>query len=304
MSLFALLAVLLLEHFFPATPQRVLALKLPLHLMAEQLNAGQHAHGKLAWFAAVVPAVLVTGVLYNAAYHVSAWLGWFVDIGVLYYGLQFRQSTLAANAIYVALLRNEPGLARARFQQWQHHSPPTDKSIVDVTIQQLFSDALYELFGVIFWFVLLAHWGPIGVVLYRLSHAVVTHWQPESHGTAFTQFGLNMTHWLDWLPARGLALSFAIGGHFEDAMYHWRNQPKHAVNTNLHIVLATGAGALGIRTDLMNDEHNANMAYNTEVEQAETASAQDIANAISLIWRALAVWLLVILLVELGHFQT
>jgi hypothetical protein len=55
---------------------------------------------------------------------------------------------------------------------------------------------------------------------------------------------------LDWVPARLTALSFAIVGDFEDAIYCWRTQAKtwaaEAGGEHAGIVLASGAGALGV----------------------------------------------------------
>jgi cobalamin biosynthesis protein CobD/CbiB len=51
-------------------------------------------------------------------------------------------------------------------------------------------------------------------------------------------------------PARLTALSFAIVGDFEDAIYCWRTQAKtwaaEAGGEHAGIVLASGAGALGV----------------------------------------------------------
>ena len=51
---------------------------------------------------------------------------------------------------------------------------------------------------------------------------------------------------IDWLPARATALSFAIAGNFEDAVYCWRAQAASWVDQNQGIILASGAGALGV----------------------------------------------------------
>ena len=55
---------------------------------------------------------------------------------------------------------------------------------------------------------------------------------------------------LDWIPARLTALSFAIVGDFEDAVFCWRTQAKSWVGEeggeHAGIVLASGAGALGV----------------------------------------------------------
>jgi cobalamin biosynthesis protein CobD/CbiB len=55
---------------------------------------------------------------------------------------------------------------------------------------------------------------------------------------------------LDWVPVRLTALSFAIVGDFEDAVYCWRTQAKgwavQEGGEHAGIVLASGGGALGV----------------------------------------------------------
>jgi adenosylcobinamide-phosphate synthase len=52
---------------------------------------------------------------------------------------------------------------------------------------------------------------------------------------------------IDWLPVRLTAAGFAVVGDFEDAVYCWRTQADRWPGDGLGIVLASGAGALGVR---------------------------------------------------------
>jgi len=52
---------------------------------------------------------------------------------------------------------------------------------------------------------------------------------------------------LDWLPVRFTAAAFAVVGDFEDAVYCWRTQAANWPDPALGIVLASGAGAIGVR---------------------------------------------------------
>lgn len=70
-------------------------------------------------------------------------------------------------------------------------------------------------FGVVFWFVLL---GPAGALGYRVLHLV----QDERHATAEErQWLARWLAWLDWLPARLLAATFAVTGDFSRVMGVW-----------------------------------------------------------------------------------
>src|SRR6266702_1085002 len=52
---------------------------------------------------------------------------------------------------------------------------------------------------------------------------------------------------LDWLPVRFPAAAFAVVGNFEAAVYCWRTQAATWPDPALGIVLASGAGAIGVK---------------------------------------------------------
>ena len=95
--------------------------------------------------------------------------------------------------------------------------------------------------GPIFWFVVM---GPVGPVVYRAADLLAERWgkQMEPEKRIFALFAERAFFWIDWLPARVTAASFAIAGNFEDAAYCWRTQAA-AWNRNAEgVVLASGAG--------------------------------------------------------------
>ena len=128
-----------------------------------------------------------------------------------------------------------------------------------------------RLFAVLFWFVLL---GPLGAVLYR--SAAVLYQQRREQG----EFGDSVA-WLHavlvWLPARLVALGYALSGHFDAAMEGWRkahgNHPQGTEGSE-HILTVTGAGALGL-----------------EEEGAEDTIQAPVRAAMRLVWRNLTIWL-------------
>ncbi len=65
-------------------------------------------------------------------------------------------------------------------------------------------------FAVVFWFLLL---GPVGAVGYRLMFLAA---RSTSLAEADQQLALRVVHYLDWLPARLLVISFALTGNFVD----------------------------------------------------------------------------------------
>lgn len=77
--------------------------------------------------------------------------------------------------------------------------------------------ALEQLYGVLFWFLLL---GPAGAVAYRV--AVVARRQGRREGHGHAEAAERLLGILEWLPARLLALSFALGGAMDEAFGGWR----------------------------------------------------------------------------------
>lgn len=285
--MFALLVTLWLDQYQPIRHERLQGLLQPLKTLALQLNGGRHEHGRLAWFAAVIPAVVATWFAYLMLQRLGSLPAWLWQVSILYLSLRFKRHTQAARQIQLALSQQHIDLAEHAWAEWQATPPPND--LPRFTIMALLTGCLRETFGVIFWGILLAPFGPIGALAYRLTHAIAEHWLPDTHGE-FARFSQAAVYWADWLPTRALALGFAVAGDFEDAIYGWRSHPVYSDN-NLGILLATASGALDL--PLLPESL-------PEETPVEAISAQDIASAISLLWRTLAIWLLLIALVSLG----
>lgn len=300
MTFFAILAAILLEHFRPLMHPWSARLARPLQYLAHQLNAGAHQHGIFAWLLAVIPALLATSAIYFALGSVSLWLAWFWNIAVLYLSIRFKTCTLAAESINRALAENDLARAQALFAKWRgiDHAPDAAGGLLRASMESLFSDALRHLFGVIFWFVLLAPLGPIGAVLYRLTSIIAEQWHTSALGE-FAHFAQRMIHILDWLPVRITALSFAIAGDFEDAVYCWRSQAADWADHNQGILLASAAGALGVKLG-MPLQHNQGESWRPELGLGDEVDSSYLNSAISLIWRALTIWLLLLLLMALA----
>ena len=119
-------------------------------------------------------------------------------------------------------------------------------------------DSYRQVFATLFWFTVLP--GPAGAVLYRAAALLAEEWQGDAKGADTTPiaqaravFGRparTLLFLLDWVPARLTALSFAIVGDFEDAVFCWRTQASSWAGEDggehAGIVLASGAGALGV----------------------------------------------------------
>src|SRR6267378_3633397 len=84
----------------------------------------------------------------------------------------------------------------------------------------------------------------IGALLYRLAAFLAARWQGLG---SFGRFAQQAFYVLDWPAVRLTAAAFAVVGDFEDAVYCWRTQAPSWPEPNAGIVLAAGAGAMGVR---------------------------------------------------------
>ena len=168
-----------------------------------------------------------------------------------------------------------------------------------------------HVFGVFFWFVM--PFGPAGAVMYRLAEYLARAWSEPDHmkSEAFGRFAIQAYYWIDWVPARLTAAAFAIVGNFEDAIYAWRNFARRWQNETTGIILSAGGGAMGVR--LGTPEENAtsllltvdDAAIDASGVEAETLPGDEptiraLQSTVGLVWRALLLWMLLLLLLSLA----
>lgn len=304
MEFFALVGVLLLDHFHPLRRRLQLYVQFARYanFLERHLNAGRYRYGMLAWLLAVLPPVLTVAIGYQLLLSASTVLGLAASVGVLYLTMGIRHFTDTAAAVAEKLRAGDIEAARQTLNQWHGaHAEGLDGNAVSrLTIEQLFSCAHRQFFGVAFWFVLL---GPAGAVLYRLAHVLYQKWgilDVQDFGR-FGLFAADVFQWLDWIPARLLALSFAIVGNFEDAIYCWREQAGQWSQRLQGMVLAAGAGALGVRLGEPLT-YEGRVEIRPELGVGTPAQPEHVDSATGLVWRAVVLWLAVLFLWTLARW--
>jgi len=150
-------------------------------------------------------------------------------------------------------------------------------------------------FAVLFWFVLLP--GPCGAILYRMAAFLARRWGGKGE---FGRFAARVLYLLEWPAARLTAAAFAVVGDFEDAVYCWRTQAATWPDPNLGIVLAAGAGALGVRLGMPLTEVEG-LQPRVELGLGEAADAPVLDSAVGLLWRALVLWVFVLIVLSLAR---
>src|SRR5581483_1091165 len=106
---------------------------------------------------------------------------------------------------------------------------------------------------------------------------------------------------LDWIPARLTAMGFAVAGDFEDAVYCWRSQAQGWLHPEQGIVLASGAGALGVRLG-ETLHHHGTVSFRPELGLGDEADVNYMTSAVGLIWRTLVIWMFVVALVTVARY--
>jgi len=303
MSLLSLIAVFLIEQLQPLNYRRIVAE--PLGAWADFIesccNAGSRRHGILAWCLAVLPPVLLLGLVYKVLYSLSPLLAWLLNVGVLYLTMGFRQFSHHYTEIQLALRLGDLPRARLLLGEWTGRSTETlgTEEIARLAIEEALAASHRHVFAVLLWFVILP--GPCGALLYRMAAVLRERWG-MADGEArneFPDFARRVFGIIDWLPLRATATAFAIVGDFEDAVYCWRNQPANWPDRDLGIVLASGAGALGVQLGrpLIDAAESSDGA---ELGLGDPPDVDFMQSAVGLVWRATVLWMLLLFLLGLA----
>ena len=303
MKFLCLLAALLLEQWWPLPPGNPLRAGFERYANAleQHFNAGQYYHGVIAWSLAVVPVAAATVIIYYALYLVSPPLAWIWSIAILYLTMGFRQFSHYFTRIIHALREGDIVTARDYAGRWrgQTASEFSPGEVTRVAIELALISSHRHVFGPIVWFIAL---GPTGAIFYRTAAILSDKWGGR-RDAEFGKFGLfaqRVFVWLDWVPARLTAASFAIVGNFEDAIYCWRTQAAAWAGHARGILLASGGGALGVRLGAPLHEA-AGVEFRPELGLGDEADVDYMQSAVGLIWRALVLWMFLIFVVTVAH---
>lgn len=303
MTILAIIAALMIEQFRPLAIGRVNdVLAQWSRLLENRFDAGQRRHGVAAWLVGVaLPSVLVL-----VAQVLAFWSNWLLalllDVAVLYLTMGFRQFSHHYTAIHLALRSGEIGQARQLLYQWRGIDAERLGSgeVARLAIEEALVASHRHVFAPLILFALL---GPAGAVFYRLARHFAQAWG-ERGGAADNAFGelaRRAFAIIDWLPVRMTAASFAIVGNFEDAVFCWRTQAARWREEASGILLASGAGALGVRLGMPVDGEDG-LGDRPELGVGDDADADFMQGAVGLVWRTLVMALLLLTLLGIASW--
>jgi adenosylcobinamide-phosphate synthase len=313
MTFFSILCALLIEQLKPlrADNQVYGAIKRLATRIEGWFNAGEPGNGRLGWIlmmaALMLPTAIVYGVLlhYNLVFAVFAW-----NVLIVYLTLGFRHYSHYFTSIQFALNAGDEAAARALLAEWTRlDTVGMDSSeIARIAVEKSLVTTHRNVFGVFFWFLMPV--GPACAVMYRVAEYLARAWNEPEHmkNEEFGKFAAKAFYWIDWIPVRLTAVAFAVVGNFEDAIYAWRNFADRWADESVGIILAAGGGAMGVRLGtpaenapqlLPVDAATVDLSESeAEVLPGEEPNVRALQSTVGLVWRALLLWMLLLLLLS------
>jgi adenosylcobinamide-phosphate synthase len=326
MSFFSVLFALLIEQLKPLPRTNWVhdALTRWMRWTGRNFDAGHAGHAWVVWLITALVPTLLVGLTYIGLALGNVVLGWVWSVAVLYLTLGFRQFSHYFTDIRDALERGNEPQARQLLTQWRHLDatalPPTE--LLRHVMEHSLLAAHRHVFGVFFWFVLLASFGfgPAGAVLYRMAEYANRYWAFKSRtidapsNAQLMSLSQRLFGLLDHIPARLTAFGFAVVGNFEEAITCWRRDARLWKYPNEGIILAAAAGAVGVQlggqaapgvTPDQTKTFDTGAAPEEVSAEGSTPglapSLSHLRSVVGLVWRGVVLWMLLLALLSLAH---
>lgn len=312
MTFLSILCALLIEQLKPLRADNPIyaGIKGLAQRMEGWFNAGHRRHGRLAWFITMVGLMLPTALIYWLLASLSPFAAFAWNVVIVYITLGFRHYSHYFTSIQIALSAGNEAQARKLLADWTKEDTVGMEvsEITRIVVEKSLVTTHRHVFGVLFWFLMPI--GPACAVMYRVAAYLARAWnEPDQmKNEAFGQFAERAFYWIDWIPVRLTAIAFAVVGNFEDSVYAWRNFASRWKNEGIGIILSAGGGAMGVR--LGTPAENASSALpadastvdslgiETESMPGEEANTRALQSTVGLVWRALLLWMMLLLLLS------
>ncbi|PRB81327.1 adenosylcobinamide-phosphate synthase CbiB [Pseudomonas sp. MYb185] len=287
----------LLDHLLgePRRAHPLVAFGRMADVLERWMNRGERRQlrGLLAWLLAVVPLTLLAWALASLPQ-----IGWLLSILLLYLAIGLRSLGEHAQPVALALRAGDLSQARRRvsYMVSRQTAELDATAVAAATTESVLENGSDAVFAALFWFAVL---GAPGVVLYRLANTLDAMWGYRNE--RFQRFGwaaARLDDALNWLPARLVALTYALLGNTYQAWSCWRRQAPQWDSPNAGPVMAAGAGALNVRL-------GGAAIYHGELHErpllgaGRPAAADDIDRALRLVRQGVWLWLVVALVIGL-----
>ncbi len=203
--------------------------------------------GMLAWFVCVVllTVLLVVAIAYGKQFVNQFSL--LPEVAVVYLCVGYTSLRQHALAVLFPLQKNrieqareKVGLIVSRDTQMMDAT-----KIRQATIESVLENGSDAVIAPLFWYMVA---GLPGIILYRLANTLDAMWGYKTpRFLYFGRFAARMDDILNWFPARITASLYTVLGNRSRAWHCWQEQSVHCESPNAGVVMAAGAGALGIQ---------------------------------------------------------
>jgi adenosylcobinamide-phosphate synthase len=257
--------------------------------LERRLNTGRRriARGLLAWTLAVLPLSLL-------AWFACGYGGAAAHALLLYLGIGLRSLRDHALPIHAALRRADLDAARELTSRIVSRDTRqgSDADLARAGAESLLENGNDAVFGTLFWFLV---GGGAGVVLFRLANTLDAMWgYRNARFDLFGRVAARVDDVLNYVPARLTALSYVLlaqRGRLR-AWRCWRAQAPAWSSPNAGPVMASGAGALGVRLGGA-AVYDGVTELRPPLGDGADACADDIVRAWRLVWRTTLLWVAV-----------
>lgn len=202
----------------------------------------RRALGAVGVLALVAPVTVAAAVLAAAPY------GWAFEVLALYLALGLQSLVAYARAVRNALAADDLDAARTAVGMMVSRDVRRldRRGVAAAAIESVLENGNDAVLGALFWFVIA---GAPGVVAYRLINTLDAKWgYRTARLRAFGAFAARLDDGMNWIPARLVALTYGVVACAPlRALRCARRQGARTASPNAGLVMAAGAGALGVR---------------------------------------------------------
>jgi len=256
------------------------------------LNRGaeKKSKGAIAWIVAVLPVVTLVWLLDSliGGWWLSLLFGWFAIgwVSLSEHGSHVEQALKAGN---IEEAREKLGRLVSR-----DTSQLTPNEISKASIESVLENGSDAIFAPLFW---LAVGGAPAVVAYRLCNTLDAMWGYRNQRyEEFGKFSARVDDLLNIIPARLTAITYGLAGNFKGAIQAWRAQFGQWYSPNAGVVMAAGAGALGVR--LGGDAvYHGKSKSRPPLGHGQEPEVGDLSQALKLVDRSVYIWAIIALLI-------
>jgi len=263
--------------------------------LEQRLHRDSRAQGAFAWTLAVMPIVAAAAWLQWRLWSFSPWAGMAWAILALYVALGLRSLGEHGNAVAMALDHGDLSAARAAVGRIVSRDVQAldAQQVAGAATESMLENGSDAVFAALFWGLLL---GAPGAVLYRLSNTLDALWGYRT--PRYSRFGwaaARIDDGLNWLPARLVALTYALLGATASGLRCWRRQAPRWKSPNAGPVMAAGAGALRVALGGAAPYHG-QWQMRPELGTGAAPDAGSVRRALYLVRAGVALWLLLLAL--------